>query len=68
MKIPNLLQIDLGWIRGVDDLIVEKLLEKSKRIEKIALYGCSLVSRTLLNTNWTNETGKRIIITGNEFD
>ena len=66
--LPRLKVVDVSWNRGVTDNVLLPLLSNLGKLERVVVFGCPLLSRALLERQWRNESGKRIIIAGNEFD
>lgn len=66
--LPRLKVIDVSWNRGVTDNVLLPLLSNLGKLECVVVFGCPLLSRALLERHWRNESGKRIVIAGNEFD
>lgn len=67
-SLPRLKMVDVSWNRGITDEVLLPLLTKAGKLERVRVFGCSLLSRALLERHWRNENGKRIVILGNEFD
>jgi hypothetical protein len=67
-KCPNLLFLDISWVRAFDDPLFIKLLEISRLLQTIKVFGCNQLLENTLNKEWTNLHSKRVIIQGNEFD
>jgi len=43
-KVPLLMNVDLGWCRGVDDFVIKGLLHECERLKEIKCYGCNRVT------------------------
>ena len=54
--------------RSFTDILLVELLRNSADIETIKIFGCNLLSGEVLDKEWHNKHGNRIIIVGNEFD
>ena len=68
-QLSKLGELDISWIRGIhDELLLDFFTNTAKRLERIWVFGCVLLSREFLERHWKNGNGKRIVILGNEFD
>lgn len=68
-RLVKLRELDISWIRGIhDELLLDFFTNTAKQLEKIWIFGCTLLSRAFLERHWKNEKGRRIVILGNEFD
>ena len=68
-KLTKLREFDISWIRGVhDELLLDFFTKTAPLLEKIWVFGCTLLSREFLERHWKNGNEKRIVILGNEFD
>jgi DNA repair protein RAD7 len=64
----HLSHCDLSWVRCVNDDFLVSFLSHCSELETIKLFGCHQLTSISLNAPWTNQKGKRILISGNEFD
>lgn len=64
---PNMRELDVSWIRNVDDAILEALLANSRALTKVKVYGCNKLSEFIVNRRWLNEEQKEIRFIGNEY-
>ncbi|KAJ3057051.1 hypothetical protein HK097_001020 [Rhizophlyctis rosea] len=64
----GLKEVDLSWIRDLDDFILADILKSCKKLQKVKIYGCSKLTEQVLNQRWENGHGGEIRIVGNEFD
>ncbi|KND04484.1 uncharacterized protein SPPG_00212 [Spizellomyces punctatus DAOM BR117] len=64
---PNLTELDVSWIRNVNDSILEKLLANSRSLSKVKVYGCNKLSEFIINRRWINKYEQDIRFVGNEY-
>ena len=60
--------VDFSWIRDVDDEFFHTFMLSGTRLQEVRLFGCSLISRYLLDKEWTNRSNRKITLLGNEYD
>ena len=41
----SLVNVNLGWCRGVDGFVIKSLLDGCERLEEIMCYGCNRVTQ-----------------------
>jgi hypothetical protein len=66
-KLKKLGTVDLSWVRSLDDLIFDQIME-GKNLKVVKVFGCHQLSKGILNREFKNFEGERIVILGNEFD
>ena len=64
---PNLEDVDLSWIRNVDDEIFSELI-KLPFLKCVRIYGCNKLTECMLSKRHFNANNEIIKIMGNEFD
>ncbi|TPX55790.1 hypothetical protein PhCBS80983_g05023 [Powellomyces hirtus] len=64
---PMLRELDVSWIRNVDDFMLEELISKSRPLAKVKVYGCNKLSDVVINRHNINDEGKEIRFVGNEY-
>ncbi|KAH6562934.1 hypothetical protein BASA62_008828 [Batrachochytrium salamandrivorans] len=64
----HLVDLDVSWIRCMNDDIFLKFIENAADLQRIKVYGCHDLTSATLNRVWLNRHGQAIEIQGNEFD
>lgn len=64
---PNLITLDVSWVRAVTDVFLIDLFNTSKNLESINIYGCNFLSEDVVNNDWINGNERKIKIVGNEY-
>ncbi|KAJ3042893.1 hypothetical protein HDV00_006455 [Rhizophlyctis rosea] len=64
----KLRELDVSWIRDLDDFMLGDVLKGCKCLEEVRIYGCSKLNEEVLGRVWRNEGGREIRVVGNEFD
>jgi DNA repair protein RAD7 len=65
---PNIRELDISWIRDVDDDLFELLVTKNPFVATVKVYGCSKLTEFSLVKKFCNSAGTLIKVVGNEFD
>jgi DNA repair protein RAD7 len=68
MNCPRLLELDVSWIRTVDDEFIEKLMAQSPGLKCVKVYGCNRLTEVTMKKALCNSAGHAILMHGNEFD
>ena len=66
--LTKLEDLDISWIRGVDDDVLMSLIQNCPKLKRLSVYGCNRISKNTLSKSWNNSSGDHIILSGNEFD
>ncbi|KAI8589578.1 hypothetical protein BDZ88DRAFT_417319 [Geranomyces variabilis] len=64
---PHVRDLDVSWIRNVDDFVLVELLANAPELALIRVYGCNKLTENLINKRTLNSDGKEIRFIGNEF-
>ena len=73
-KLPKIKELDISWvrydalIRSFTDILLVELLRNSKDLSLLKIFGCNRISHEVLDREWYNGHGNRIVFAGNEFD
>lgn len=65
---PRLLELDVSWIRTVDDEFIDKLISHSRGLKCVKVYGCNRLTEVTMKKALCNSAGHAILVHGNEFD
>ncbi|KAJ3211327.1 hypothetical protein HDU67_004613 [Dinochytrium kinnereticum] len=66
--LAKLRDIDISWVRSVDEDMLHLLFSKSPYISTVRLFGCYRLTKFLLMRTHTNAVGDVIKLLGNEYD
>ncbi|TPX33728.1 hypothetical protein SmJEL517_g03401 [Synchytrium microbalum] len=64
----NLRDLDLSWVRQLDDDLFESIIDRCRNLEQVAIFGCNRLSEVSLRRSWVNREDRSIKLIGNEFD
>ncbi|KAJ3166568.1 hypothetical protein HDU87_002073 [Geranomyces variabilis] len=64
---PHVRDLDVSWIRNVDDFMLVELLANAPELASIRVYGCNKLTENLINKRILNSDGQEIRFVGNEF-
>ncbi|KAJ3069363.1 hypothetical protein HDU98_007604 [Podochytrium sp. JEL0797] len=65
---PEMQDLDLSWIRSVDDELFGECVRRCRGLKKIGVYGCNLLTEFSLVKRFWNGEGEVVRVVGNEFD
>ncbi|KAJ3401924.1 hypothetical protein HDV05_000195 [Chytridiales sp. JEL 0842] len=65
---PNIVELDLSWIRDVDDDLFQLMVTKNHLLKTVKVYGCHKLTEFSLVKKFYNKAGSLIKVVGNEFD
>ncbi|KAL7750316.1 UV-damaged DNA-binding protein rad7 [Sorochytrium milnesiophthora] len=60
-------ECDLGWVRCVDDDILESLVSRCSHLRVLRVFGCYKVTECSANKTWINGSGEPLRLIGTEF-
>lgn len=60
-------ELNLSWIRSVDDELLKRIADASPLLKKVSLYGCNELTRIAFGIEWKNASHEPIRLVGNEF-
>ncbi|KAI8852689.1 hypothetical protein BC829DRAFT_384307 [Chytridium lagenaria] len=66
--LPRLREVDVSWVRSVDEDLLEMLMKKTPFLSKVRVYGCYRLTQFVLCKEHLNAAGETIKLIGNEFD
>ncbi|KAI9140510.1 hypothetical protein BKA69DRAFT_506123 [Paraphysoderma sedebokerense] len=66
----NVEEMDICWVRCVDDVVMENLLTGLKLLRVVKIFGCHKVTECVVKKagGWRNGSGELIKIVGSEFE
>ncbi|KAJ3006338.1 hypothetical protein HKX48_000171 [Thoreauomyces humboldtii] len=65
--VPNMRNLDVSWVRNVDDFMLDELVQKSRHLVKVKVYGCNKLSDVILNRRNVNDDDVELRFVGNEY-
>ncbi|ORZ37443.1 hypothetical protein BCR44DRAFT_65476 [Catenaria anguillulae PL171] len=65
---PVVRDLDLSWVRCVDDPVLEQLVERLPELARVTVFGCNkLTAWATVLKQWENARGDRVAVIGSEF-